>query len=71
MRSHSRPIARSFAVSSTKRMPALQKNEIRPTRRGRSSSETRPVARVASRTAMALAIVYAASRTGPAPASCR
>jgi hypothetical protein len=58
-------------VSSTNRIPALQKNEIRPTRRGKSSSETRPVARTASRTVAALARVKATSSTGSAPASWR
>ncbi len=38
MRSHSSPKARSLHISSTKRMPAFTKNEMRPTTSGNSSS---------------------------------
>ena len=71
MRSHSRANARILHISSTKRIPALQKNEIRPTSRGSSSPGTCPDSRHASSTATPLASVYATSSTGSAPASWR
>ena len=71
MRSHSCPNARSLHISSTKRMPAFTKNEIRPTTSGRSSSATWPDSRTASRTPIAVASAYAISWTGVAPASWR
>ena len=70
-RSHSETNARIFAISSTNRMPALTKNEMRPTSPGNSSSGMRPVARTASSTEMALASVNPTSSTGSAPASWR
>ncbi len=71
MRSHNWPKARSLHISSTKRIPALTKNEIRPTTAGNSSSSTWPDARTASSTSTAVANAYATSSTGVAPASCR
>src|SRR5204863_5439570 len=70
-RSQSRVNARIFAVSSTNRIPALQKNEIRPTTVPSSSSETCPDVRTWSSTEIALASVNATSCTGVAPGSCR
>ena len=46
--------ARILHISSTKRTPALTKNEIRPTTFSKSSSETWPEFRTVSRTAMAV-----------------
>ena len=71
MRSHSAPNARSLHISSTKRIPAFTKNEMRPTTSGNSSSSTWPDARTASSTSIAVASAYATSSTGVAPASCR
>src|SRR5438477_326553 len=59
MRSHSSVKARILHVSSTNRMPALQKNEMRPTTSGKSSGSTCPDSRTASRTPMAVASGYA------------
>ena len=47
-------MARSFACSSTKRTPALTKNEIRPKTRGKSPSETWPRRFISSSTAIAV-----------------
>ena len=71
MRSHIWVKARILHVSSTKRMPALQKNEMRPTTPGMSAAGTCPESRTASSTPMAVANAYASSCTGVAPASCR
>jgi len=54
MRSHIRVNARILAVSSTKRMPALTKNEIEATISGILSSGTWPESRTASSTPMAV-----------------
>ena len=71
MRSQSTPIARSLHISSTNLIPAFTKNEMRPTTSGNSSSFTWPDSRTASSTPTAVAIAYAISSTGVAPASCR
>jgi hypothetical protein len=71
IRSHSSTKARIFATSSTNRIPALTKNEIRPTTVGKSASGTWPESFTASSTAIALASAKASSCTGVAPASCR
>jgi len=63
--------ARILQVSSTKRMPALTKKEMRPTTVGKSSGSTWPESRTASSTPMAVASVNASSCTGVEPASCR
>ncbi len=55
MRSHSWVKARIFAVSSTKRMPALTKKLIEPNTWGKRSSATWPDSFTASSTPMALA----------------
>ena len=55
MRSHMRTKARILQVSSMNRIPALTKNEIRPTTAGISSGSTLPESRTASRTPMAVA----------------
>ena len=59
--------ARSLQISSMKRMPALQKNEMRPNTGPSFSRGTR----TESSTAMALASANAISWTGVAPTSCR
>src|ERR1051325_6114618 len=64
MSSHSSANARILHISVTKRMPALTKNEMRPTTCGKSASGTWPRARTASSTAMALASEKASSCTG-------
>jgi hypothetical protein len=48
-------MARTLHVSSTKRIPALTKNEIEPTTSGKRSSATWPESRTASSTSMAVA----------------
>jgi hypothetical protein len=58
-------------TSSTNRIPEFKKNEIRSTTFGKSSAETRPDARTASSTSIAVASANAISCTGVAPASCR
>ncbi len=55
MRSHSSVKARILQVSSTKRIPALTKNEIDATTAGNRSSSTWPDSRTASSTSMAVA----------------
>ena len=62
-----RPNARSLQISSMKRMPALQKNEMRPNTAPSSPLGTR----TESSTAIAFASVNATSCTGVAPTSCR
>jgi hypothetical protein len=61
--------ARIFAISSTKRTPALTKNEIRATTSPKRSGGTWPASRTASRTATAVASAKPTSCTGVAPAS--
>ena len=55
MRSHNSVKARIFAVSSTKRMPALTKKLMDPNTCGNRSSATWPDSLTASSTPMALA----------------
>jgi len=71
MRSHSSVNARSLQISSTKRMPALTKNEMAPNTCANCSGATWPESRTASSTSMAVASEKAISCTGVAPASCR
>ena len=66
-RSQSALNARSLQVSSMKRIPALQKNEIRPKTAGKRRFGTL----TPSRMAIALASANAISCTGVAPTSCR
>ena len=69
--SQSREKARILHISSTKRTPALTKNEMRPQTSPKRSSGTCPEAWTASSTAIAVHSAYAISCTGVAPASCR
>ena len=69
--SHIATNARILHISSTKRMPAFTKNEMRPTACSNSSAVKQPRSRMASSTAMALASAKASSCVGVAPASCR
>ena len=55
MRSHSSVKARILQISSTKRMPALTKNEIDPNTWANCSGATCPESRTASSTPMAVA----------------
>ena len=55
MRSHSSANARSLQISSTKRMPALTKNEIEANTRPNRSGGTWPESRTASSTPIAVA----------------
>ena len=55
MRSHISVNARSLQISSTKRMPALTKNEIDPTTWPKRSGATWPESRTASSTPIAVA----------------
>ena len=68
---HSWLIARNLHVSSTKRIPALTKNDIEENTDGNASSATWPLASTASNTSTALAKANATSCTGVAPTSCR
>ena len=58
-------------ASSTKRMPALTKNDIDANTCANRSGSTDPLARTASSTSIAFASEYAISCTGVAPTSCR
>ena len=69
--SQSRENARILHISSTKRTPALTKNEIRATTSPIRSAGTCPESRTASSTVIAVHSAYASSCTGVAPASCR
>jgi hypothetical protein len=69
--SQSATSARILHISSTKRTPALTKNEIRATTSPNCSSGTWPASRTASSTATAVDIANAISCTGVAPASCK
>ena len=55
MRSHSAVNARSLHTSSTKRIPALTKNEIEANTWGNRSGSTCPESRTASNTPIAVA----------------
>ena len=55
MRSHISVNARSLQISSTKRMPALTKNEIEPNTCPNRSGATCPESRTASSTPIAVA----------------
>jgi hypothetical protein len=63
-----RPNARILHVSSTNRMPALTKNDTRPTHCSNSACVTLPRALIASSTAIAFASANASSCAGVAPA---
>jgi hypothetical protein len=63
--------ARILHISVMKRMPALTKNEIRPTAFGKSASGMAPLAFMLSRMATAVASAKDSSCTGVAPASCK
>ncbi len=63
--------ARILHISSTKRTPALTKNEMRAQTSPNRSSGTCAAACTASRTAIAVHSAYEISCTGVAPASCR
>ena len=69
--SHSRAKARILHSSSTKRTPALTKNEIRCTTSPNRSGASWPESRTESSTAIAVHSANATSCTGVAPASCR
>ena len=69
--SQSAPNARILAISSTKRTPALTKNEIRWTTSPIRSGGTWPESRTVSSTATAVASAKPTSCTGVAPASWR
>ena len=69
--SQSAPNARILAISSTKRTPALTKNEIRWTTSPIRSAGTWPESRTVSSTATAVASAKPTSCTGVAPASWR
>ncbi len=69
--SHSCTNARILHISSTKRTPALTKNEMRPTTLAKSSGSTWPESRTESSTAIAVHSANASSCVGVAPASCR
>ena len=69
--SQSRVKARILHISSTKRTPALTKNEMRATTSPIRSGGTCPESRTASRTVIAVHSAYAISCTGVAPASWR
>src|SRR5215218_7976396 len=71
MRSHISVNARSLQISSTKRIPALTKNEIEPNTCPKRAAGTCPESRTASSTPIAVARAYASSWTGVAPASWR
>ena len=69
--SQSRVKARILHISSTKRTPALTKNEMRATTSPIRSAGTCPESRTASRIVIAVHSAYAISCTGVAPASWR
>jgi len=69
--SQSRVKTRILHISSTKRTPALTKNEMRATTSPIRSGGTCPNSRIASSTVIAVHSAYAISCTGVAPASWR